>query len=201
MPVTPRRGASSRRSVPTPASTASARSGRRPARGRGGRHAHRGGVLAARGHVVLRPEQDADALVPELHEVPERLLHRRDVVARDGGESETVDRRVDQHRGQLQLDEPRVVVVVHVPSRTAPPAKMTPRPAGAGGARRSRTRDAARGLDAEHGRVPVLGQPPPIASASAGKIGFCSSGITRPTSWPVRRGASLAARSRARRAR
>ena len=91
--------------------------------------------------------------------MPERLLHRRRVVARDRRESESVDRRVHEHRRQLQLDEPRVVVVVHVGLRV-------------GAAREDDARDllvqeeldvvglrdAARGLDAEHGRVPVLGE-------------------------------------------
>ena len=32
------------------------------------------------------------------------------------------------------------------------------------------------------GVYPFWASPPPMTSASAGKIGFCSSGITRPTS-------------------
>ena len=80
-----------------------------------------------------------------------RLLHRDRVVARDAREAEAVDRGVDQHRRQVALGQPRVVLVVGI--------LLGVEPAGEDDARDLlleqqldvvRLADAARGLRAQH---------------------------------------------------
>ena len=153
--------------------------------------------------MVARSEQDADALVAELHEVPERLLHRRDVVARDGREPEAVDRRVHEHGRQLQLDEPLVVIVVHVGLRV--------RAAREDHARDLLVqeqldvvglRDAAGGLDAEHRGVAVLGEPAADRLGERGEDRVLQLGHDEADEpGPFAAQLASAARSRARRAR
>ena len=141
--------------------------------------------LRCDGHVVARPEQDADALVAELHagaRTPAPSTSRRRT--RPSANPRPSIGGVHQHGRQLQLDEPRRSGRgSRRPARRRRPRRSRPRPAGAAAARRSRTRRCRRrsGCRAP-GVYPFCASPPPIASASAGKIGFCSSGITRPTS-------------------
>ena len=77
--------------------------------------------------MVGRPEDQADALVPEIGEVRVRLLHRDRVVGRDAGEVEVVCRRVDEHDGEAQLQQPRVVLVGRVRLRVLAAGEDHPR--------------------------------------------------------------------------
>ena len=61
--------------------------------------------------MVERPENEADSLMAERHEMPVCLLHRNGVVGRHGREVEVLRRRVDENDGQAQLQQPRVVIV------------------------------------------------------------------------------------------
>ena len=111
-------------------------------------------------------------------------------------------RGVDEHGRQPQLQQPRVVVVRRV--------RLGVLAAGEDDARDLLLEQQLDVVGLGHaaavcvqstGVKPCCASAPPTTSASAGKIGFWSSGRTRPTIARARRAASSAARSRARRAR
>ena len=116
-----------------------------------------GGDLAVRRHVVGRSGEHADPRVAEREEVPEGLLDGDRVVARDPREPEALDRRVDQHRRQLQLGEARVVAVRRVLLGVQAAGEHDPRDLLLEQQLDVlRLRHAARGLGAQDRREPAL---------------------------------------------
>lgn len=132
--------------------------------------------------MVVRAEHEPDAFVPQQGQMPPGLLDRDGVVARDAGESEVLDRRVHEHDGDLALGEEPVVLMPGVRL-----GELAAREDHAGHLLLEqqfhvvRLGDAAVGLGAQDGVRPCWASAPPITSANAGKIGFCSSGRTSPT--------------------
>ena len=64
--------------------------------------------------MVGRPEDEPDPLVAERGEMGVGLLHGDGVVGRDAREIEVLGGRVDEHDGQAQLQQARVVLVRRV---------------------------------------------------------------------------------------
>ena len=69
------------------------------------------GQLAARRHVVLWPDHQADPLVAEGGQVPERLARRGVVVGRHAGKLQAVDGSVDQNDRDPAAAQQAVVVM------------------------------------------------------------------------------------------
>ena len=133
---------------------------------------------------------------PSERQVPVGLARRRSRRRSTRREAEVVDRRVDQHRREATAAQPPVVLVRRRPARRSGRRRRRPRKrAGRAACRRSRPptgRPAVRVHST--GVKPRWASEPPTTSANAGKIGFCSSGRTRPTS-RARSPRSLAGRS------
>jgi hypothetical protein len=128
------------------------------------------------------PIEEADPCVAERVEVAHRLLDGHGVVARDVREAEPVDAGVDEDRRQLALGQAAIVAVRRVGLGVEAAGEDDARHAPAGGAgRRSRLGHAARRLGAQDRREALLGEGARDDLAKAGKIGFWSSGRTRPT--------------------
>ncbi len=140
--------------------------------------------LRADGLVVARAEDEPDPGVPQRAQVFEGLLERRSRRRRPRGGRAAVDAGVDQDDGQLAPREPLVVRVVGVGlAVVAAGEDDARRPAAARAACRRtppRRRRRSSGCRAPGSARSAPGAEP-TTSARAGKIGFCSSGSTRPT--------------------